>query len=107
MKKSETRTRLASLSVAGEKRSPAGSGRNRRRQGMTNLRSSPAIPRPCALELAAREHSERRALENEIALLKYEWQEAEEIAAIAAQLPFGIAGTSQLSGRYRPLSRTR
>lgn len=43
-----------------------------------------------ALAMATREHTERRALENEIALLRNEWLEAEEIAAIASQLPFGL-----------------
>jgi hypothetical protein len=50
-----------------------------------------------ALEMATREHSERRALENEIALLRNEWLEAEEIAALAAQLPFGIAPERQFT----------
>lgn len=39
-----------------------------------------------ALEMATREHTERRALENELALLRAEWQEAEEIATIASRL---------------------
>jgi hypothetical protein len=36
-----------------------------------------------ALEMAAHEDSERRALEGELALLEQAWQEAEEVAAIA------------------------
>jgi hypothetical protein len=39
-----------------------------------------------ALEMCTQEHVERRALENELALLRNEWQEAEEIAGIAATL---------------------
>lgn len=39
-----------------------------------------------ALEMAAHEESERRALEGELALLELAWQEAEEIAAIADDL---------------------
>ena len=36
-----------------------------------------------ALEMAAHEDSERRALEGELALLEQAWKEAEEVAAIA------------------------
>jgi hypothetical protein len=36
-----------------------------------------------ALEMAAHEEAERRALEGELALLEEAWREAEEIAAIA------------------------
>jgi hypothetical protein len=39
-----------------------------------------------ALEMAAHEDSERRALEGELALLEEAWREAEEIAAIADRL---------------------
>ena len=39
-----------------------------------------------ALEMAAHEESERRALEGELALLEAAWKEAEEIAAIADNL---------------------
>ncbi len=39
-----------------------------------------------ALEMAAHEESERRALEGELALLEQAWREAEEIAAIADRL---------------------
>jgi hypothetical protein len=39
-----------------------------------------------ALEMAAHEESERRALEGELAQLERDWQEAEEIAAIADNL---------------------
>jgi hypothetical protein len=40
-----------------------------------------------ALEMCTQEQVERRALENELALLRSEWQEAEEIAGIAETLP--------------------
>ncbi|UCF19392.1 MAG: hypothetical protein JSU87_15930, partial [Gemmatimonadota bacterium] len=39
-----------------------------------------------ALEMAAHEESERRALEGELALLELAWREAEEIASIADRL---------------------
>ncbi|NIR46795.1 MAG: hypothetical protein GWN99_20505 [Gemmatimonadetes bacterium] len=39
-----------------------------------------------ALEMAAHEESERRALEGELAILEVAWREAEEIAAIADRL---------------------
>jgi hypothetical protein len=39
-----------------------------------------------ALEMAAHEESERRALEGELALLEQTWREAEEIASIADRL---------------------
>ena len=39
-----------------------------------------------ALEMAAHEDSERRALEGELALLEQAWKEAEEVAAIADKL---------------------
>jgi hypothetical protein len=39
-----------------------------------------------ALEMAAQEAAERRALEGELALLEQAWREAEEIAAIADSL---------------------
>lgn len=41
-----------------------------------------------ALEMATHEHTEHRALEGELSLLRSEWREAEEIAAIASRLPF-------------------
>lgn len=46
------------------------------------------MPRPLrlALEMAAHEESERRALEGELAELEAAWREAEEIAAIADRL---------------------
>ena len=40
-----------------------------------------------ALEMAANEDVERRALEGELAELEAAWREAEEIAAIADRLP--------------------
>jgi hypothetical protein len=39
-----------------------------------------------ALEMAAHEESERRALEGELALLEEAWREAEEVASIADRL---------------------
>jgi len=39
-----------------------------------------------ALEMAAHEDSERRALEGELAVLEDAWREAEEIASIADRL---------------------
>jgi hypothetical protein len=50
------------------------------------------VPVRLALEMAAHEESERRALEGELVLLEAAWKEAEEIAAIADNLllPPGI-----------------
>lgn len=47
-----------------------------------------ALPRPVrlALEMAAHEESERRALEGELAALEEAWKEAEQIASIADDL---------------------
>ncbi|NUS95948.1 MAG: hypothetical protein HOQ11_00915, partial [Gemmatimonadaceae bacterium] len=50
--------------------------------GIANL---PAEVR-LALEMSAHEETERRALEGELATLRTEWEEAEEIAAIADDL---------------------
>lgn len=47
-------------------------------------RSHPVIQ--LALEMAANEEAERRALEGELSVLEQEWREAEEIAAIADNL---------------------
>lgn len=44
------------------------------------------IPIRLALEMAAHEESERRAMEGELALLEAAWREAEEIAAISDNL---------------------
>ena len=60
-------------------RSGSGFGDVRRR---TSLRRVPLTTR-LALEMAAHEESERRALEGELYLLEEAWKEAEEIAAIA------------------------
>ena len=53
-----------------------------------------ALPTPVrlALEMAAHEESERRALEGELAVLEQAWRDAEEIAAIADDmfLPAGV-----------------
>jgi hypothetical protein len=60
-------------------RSGSGFGNPRRR---TSLKRVPLATR-LALEMAAHEDTERRALEGELYLLEEAWQEAEEIAAIA------------------------
>jgi len=60
-------------------RSGSGFGDVRRR---TSLRRVPLATR-LALEMAAHEDSERRALEGELYLLEEAWKQAEEIAAIA------------------------
>ena len=39
-----------------------------------------------ALEMAAHEETERRAMEGELAALEAAWREAEEVAAIADRL---------------------
>jgi hypothetical protein len=53
------------------------------------------LPQPVrlALEMAAHEDVERRAMEGELALLEAAWREAEEVAAIADGLlvPAGVA----------------
>ena len=49
------------------------------------LASYPASVR-LALEMAAHEETERRAMEGELALLEHAWREAEEVAAIADNL---------------------
>ena len=58
------------------------------RASLTRL---PTVDR-LALEMAANEEHERRALEGELAALADEWREAEEIAAIADDLllPDGV-----------------
>jgi hypothetical protein len=60
-------------------RSGSGFGDVRRR---TSLRRVPIATR-LALEMAAHEESERRALEGELYILEEAWRQAEEIAAIA------------------------
>jgi hypothetical protein len=60
-------------------RSGSGFGNPRRR---TSLKRVPLATR-LALEMAAHEETERRALEGELHLLEEAWQNAEEIAAIA------------------------
>jgi hypothetical protein len=56
-----------------------------------------------ALEMAAHEESERRALEGELVQLEREWREAEEIAAIADDLLLPRAVTERLAlWRARP-----
>jgi hypothetical protein len=63
-------------------RSGSGFGDTRRR---TSLKRVPLATR-LALEMAAHEETERRALEGELYLLEEAWQQAEEIAAIADDL---------------------
>ncbi|HEU4565399.1 MAG TPA: hypothetical protein VFS05_12140, partial [Gemmatimonadaceae bacterium] len=53
-----------------------------------------------ALEMAAHEETERRALEGELAILHQAWREAEEIAAIADDLLLP-AGIEEMLGRLR------
>ena len=57
------------------------------------LRHLPA-PARLALEMAAHEEAERRALEGELAALERAWRDAEEVAAIADDLlvPAGVRG---------------
>ena len=55
------------------------------RLGITALADYPPEVR-LALEMAAHEEAERRALEGELALLEQAWREAEELAAIADDL---------------------
>lgn len=53
-----------------------------------------------ALEMAAHEDTERRALEGELAQLEEAWRQAEEIAAIADDM-FLPANVRQLLQKYR------
>lgn len=57
-----------------------------------------------ALEMAAHEEQERRALDGELAMLQQSWRDAEEIAAIAddLELPHGVRGAlARLTARVR------
>jgi hypothetical protein len=54
-------------------------------QARAFLATQPGVTR-LAMEMAAHEESERRALEGELAVLERAWREAEEIAAIADRL---------------------
>jgi hypothetical protein len=56
-----------------------------------------------ALEMAATEETERKALQGELALLETAWREAEEIAEIADNL-FRAPPTSPLRALLRPLA---
>ena len=67
------------LGVCTQARSGSGFADVHRR---TSLRRVPLATR-LALEMAAHEESERRALEGELYLLEEAWKQAEEIAAIA------------------------
>ena len=71
---------------------------NRSFWGRGAIGSEPCTPLPrlpmvdrLALEMAANEDAERRALQGELAALALAWQEAEEIAAIADALPMNRA----------------
>jgi hypothetical protein len=57
-----------------------------------------------ALEMAAHEESERRALEGELALLEEAWRNAEEVAAIADDmfLPEGMADKLETFRKQTP-----
>ena len=82
-------------------RSGSGFGDVRRR---TSLRRVPIATR-LALEMAAHEESERRALEGELYILEEAWRQAEEIAAIADDmfLPASIdADLARLREQRRP-----
>jgi hypothetical protein len=59
-----------------------------------------------ALEMAAHEETERRALEGELALLEEAWRDAEEVAAIADDM-FLPAGTDDRLERLRDRARDR
>lgn len=60
-----------------------------------------SLPVRLALEMAAHEEIERRALEGELATLEDEWREAEEIAAIADDM-FVPESVQQFIERHRP-----
>ncbi|HYR09274.1 MAG TPA: hypothetical protein VEQ60_15930, partial [Longimicrobium sp.] len=51
-----------------------------------------------AMEMAAHEDAERRALEGELVDLARHWREAEEVAAIADALPVASAVEDKLTG---------
>jgi hypothetical protein len=65
-------------------------------QARAFLTTQPSVTR-LAMEMAAHEESERRALEGELAVLERAWREAEEIAAIADRLliPATVEGALQ------------
>jgi hypothetical protein len=56
-------------------------------EAITALPQLPLVDRH-ALEMAANEDAERRALEGELRVLEHAWRQAEEIAAIADDLLF-------------------
>ena len=66
---------------------------------MINGRALVGLPHPVrlALEMAAHEESERRALEGELSVLEDAWRQAEEIAAIADDLFIPDATRARLS----------
>jgi hypothetical protein len=75
----------------------AGAEEAARRQGL-GYRDVWAMPLEIrlALEMAAHEDAERRALEGELAELERHWREAEEVAAIADALPVAPAVEEKL-----------
>jgi hypothetical protein len=94
------RSRAAALSIT--KRSFWGRG---------GIGSEPRTPLPrlplvdrLALEMAANEDTERRALEGELAVLEAAWRQAEEIAAIADGMFMGGYG-SLATGYWLPTLR--
>jgi hypothetical protein len=74
------------------------------RAGVTRLSRFPLETR-LALEMAAHEEAERRALEGELAELERAWQDAEEIAAIADDLFLPGSVTAALDRLKRGVSR--
>jgi hypothetical protein len=79
------------LEVAGDAEHCFTSAARVQQRAVTNLHKLD-YPVRLALEMAAHEQQERRALEGELALLETAWKEAEEIAAISDSLllPSGI-----------------
>jgi len=82
-----SRERVAeAVSLIERARDPLGlfdvAARQAMNRGKSKISALPEATR-LALEMAAHEDSERRALEGELALLEQAWKEAEEVAAIA------------------------
>jgi hypothetical protein len=60
-----------------------------------------------AMEMAAHEDAERRALEGELVELERHWREAEELAAIADALPLVPSVESTLNAGKERLTRSQ
>jgi hypothetical protein len=84
--------------------------------GRGGIGSEPRTPLPrlplvdrLALEMAANEDSERRALEGELSLLRAAWRQAEEIAAIADGLFRGyeLLATGYWSRTLQPIANSQ